>query len=378
MSNRTYCTSATAVKQSLRSDFMTPTISIVIPAYNVQHFIAHCVNSVLLQMRDHHELVVVDDGSSDDTLAVLTALRENWALPNFRVCTQSNQGVASARNHCLAAAEGEYIAFIDSDDILCDGALAAIDRAIAEHHPDVIAFDFRMWHPSEPEKNHDMALGYPVGVLLDPEAILIRFMANRHMYVWAHVIRRARYAELPAPIFPPGQVFEDVATLPRLISLCASLVHIPRRLVDYRQHPTSISQSISEQWCTDFLTALSVARDHLEQGAVGTLARSHFDMMTAHFYVSLVKSSYQLPNAIGRRTRARSKAAFLNLLFGGYAALVVTGSAGDRHMLAELQKVLSGNLAFHLKQVASRQYRRWRTARKLRTYLAALPLLESS
>ncbi|NGZ84504.1 glycosyltransferase family 2 protein [Duganella sp. SAP-35] len=345
---------------------MTPTISIVIPAYNVQHFIVQCVRSVLMQMQDHHELVVVDDGSSDATLTLLTELQASWDRPNFCLRTQSNQGVASARNHGIAAARGEYIAFLDSDDVLRDGALAHIDHAIAEHRPDVIAFDFRMWHPNAVEKNHGMALDYPAGVLRGAEAILVRFMANRHMYVWAHIMRRAKYAELPAPIFPPGPVFEDVATLPRVMSLCASLVHIPLQLIDYRQHPTSISQSISEQWCTDFLAALSVARRHLEQRAVGTLAQAHFDLMIAHFYVSLVKSSYQLPHAIGRRTRARSKALFLTLLFGDRAGLAAMAGAGDRAMLADLTKVLSGDLLFHVKQLASRQYKRWRTTRKLR------------
>ncbi|ELX13525.1 putative glycosyl transferase family 2 protein [Janthinobacterium sp. HH01] len=351
---------------------MTPTISIVVPAYNVQHYIAPCVRSILAQMGDRHELVVVDDGSSDDTLAVLMALRQSWGRPNFRLCGQTNQGVASARNHCVAAARGEYIAFVDSDDVLRDGALAAIERAIDSDHPDVIAVDFTMWHPDRPDKNHAVALDYPAGVLRDPEAILLHFMGNRHMYVWAHVIRRARYAELPAPIFPPGPVFEDVATLPRLISLCASMVHIPRQVIDYRQHPTSISQSISEQWCMDFLAALAVARRHLEQRAIGTLAQAHFDLMIAHFYVALVKSSYQLPNAVGRRARAHSKAAFADLLFGDCAALRAVGGARDRRMLEDLHKILSGNLAFHLKHMASRQYKRWRTARKLRGYLAAL------
>jgi glycosyltransferase involved in cell wall biosynthesis len=357
---------------------MTPTISIVIPAYNVQHFIVQCVRSVLMQMQDQHELVVVDDGSSDSTLTLLKELQKNWARPNFRLRSQPNQGVASARNHGIGEARGEYIAFIDSDDVLRDGALEMIDRAIAEHRPDVIAFDFRMWHPNQAEKNHGMALDYPAGVLRGAEAILVRFMANRHMYVWAHVMRRAKYAELPAPIFPPGRVFEDVATLPRLMSLCSSLVHIPHQLIDYRQHPTSISQSISEQWCVDFLTALSVARRHLEQHAAGTLVQAHFDLMIADFYVCLVKSSYQLPNAIGRRTRARSKAVFLDLLFGDSAGLAAIAGARDRSMLAELRKILSGNLAFHLKQIASRQYRRWRTTRKLRIHLAALQLSRSA
>lgn len=353
---------------------MTPTISIVIPAYNVQSYIEQCVRSVLGQLRDHHELVVVDDGSSDNTLAVLTRLQESWPHSNFHLRTQANQGIASTRNECIAAAKGEYIAFVDSDDVLRDGALQALDRAIAEHHPDIIAFDFRMWHPNEPDKTHDIRLDYPAGVLRDPEALLAGFMVNRHMYVWAHVIRRAIYAELPAPIFPPGRVFEDVATLPRLVSQCASLLHVPYQIIDYRQHLTSITQSISEKWCMDFVAALPVARQHLVRRAVSEPVRSRFDMMIAHFYMSLVKSSYQLPHAIGQRTRTRIEAAFLENLFGDYASLVAMGGAQDRRMLAELHKVLSGNLAFHLKQAASRKYKMWRQARKLRTHLAAAQL----
>lgn len=355
---------------------MTPTISIVIPAYNVQRYIEQCVRSVLGQLRAHHELVIVDDGSSDNTLALLTALQAGWPQPNFRLYTQANEGIASTRNRCIDAAQGEYIAFVDSDDVLRDGSLQVLDDAIAAHHPDVMAFDFRMWHPNDPAKTHAVGLDYPVGVLRDRQALLVDFMANRHMYLWAHVIRRAIYTALPAPIFPPGRVFEDVATMPRLISECTSLLHVPHQIVDYRQHLTGITQSISERWCLEFVAALPVARGHLLERAVGAPVRAQFDLMIAHFYMSLVKSSYQLPYAIGQRTRTRIKTAFLDNLFGNYASLRATGGAQDRRMLAELGKVMSGNLAFHLKQAASRQYKMWRQARKVRAQLAAAPLAE--
>ena len=360
---------------------MTPTISIVIPAYNVQRYIEQCVRSVLGQLREHHELVVVDDGSSDNTLALLTKLRADWPQPNFHVRSQANQGISAARNQCIQAAQGDYIAFLDSDDVMRDGSLAALDRAIAEHAPDAIAFDFRMWHPTEPAKTLDIQFHYPANTLMrDPEAILTGFLADRHMYVWAHVIRRAIYAQLPVPVFPPGRVFEDVATLPRLISLCASLLYVPHQIIDYRQHPTSITQTISAKWCLDFAAALPVARGFLEQRSLSAAARRQYDMMTAHFYMSLVKSSYQLPHAIGQRTRASIKASFIDNLFGGCDALLAAGRDGtvqtkdraqDLRILAELKNVLSGNLLFHFKQAASRKYKMWRQARKLRKHLAA-------
>jgi hypothetical protein len=363
---------------------MTPTISIVIPAYNVEPYIEQCVRSVLGQLRAHHELIVVDDGSTDDTLALLTKLRESWPDANFRVLTQANEGIAGARNHCLRAARGDYIAFLDSDDVLREGSLRELDRAIADHRPDVVAFDFRTWHPNEPAKTHAIRLAYPVGtVMRDPQAILSSFLANRHMYVWAHVIRREIYAQLPEPVFPPGRVFEDVATLPRLISQCASLLHVRHPIIDYRQHLTSITQTISEKWCMDFAAALPVARQHLQQRAVSESVRDHYDMMTAHFYISLVKSSYQLPHAIGQRTRARIKTSFVENLFGDYAGLAAavraeqlqtSDLAHDRRILAELQSVLSGDLIFHFKQAASRKYKMWRQARKLRKQLRARQL----
>lgn len=357
---------------------MQPTISIVIPAYNVQFYIEQCVHSVLAQLREDHELVVVDDGSTDGTRAVLTSLQESWPHANFHVHTQANQGIASTRNACIAAARGDYIAFLDSDDVLRAGSLQALDDAIGAHQPDVIAFDFSMWHPNDPAKTHEIALHYPAEVLHDPQALLTAFLANRHMYVWAHVIRRDIYAQLPMPIFPPGRVFEDVATLPRLVSQCASLLHVPHLIIDYRQHPTSITQTISEKWCMDFVAALPVARNYLQQRAAGAPVQRQFDMMIAHFYMSLVKSSYQLPHAIGQRTRACIKAAFLENLIGGYPALVAAGAADqlqtkdraqDQRMLTELKKVLSGDLLFHVKQAASRKYKMWRQARKLRKHL---------
>jgi glycosyltransferase involved in cell wall biosynthesis len=359
---------------------MPPTISVVIPAYNVQPYIEQCIRSVLSQLCAHHELIVVDDGSSDDTLALAARLRDSWPHANFRVLTQANQGIAGARNQCIGAAKGDYIAFVDSDDVLRDGSLRELDRAIADHRPDAIAFNFRSWHPNEPAKTHEVRFGYPAAVMREPEAILTSFLANRHMYVWAHVIRRDIYAQLPEPVFPPGRVFEDVATLPRLISRCTSLVHVPHQIIDYRQHLTSITQSISEKWCLDFVAALPVARTHLLQRAASESVRRQFDMMTAHFYMALVKSSYQLPYAIGQRTRGRIRTSFIENLFGDYAGLVTANRAGqlqsfdraeDLRMLGQLKSVLSGGLAFHFKHAASRKYKMWRQARKLRKQLSA-------
>jgi hypothetical protein len=363
---------------------MKPLVSIVIPAYKVQRYIEDCVRSVLAQLQDHHELIVVDDGSPDNTLALVNALRDSWPGSNFHVLSQANEGIAGARNHCVRAARGEYIAFVDSDDILLAGSLALLDQTIAKHHPDVVCFDFRMWHPSDPGKTRDVALGYPTNTLIcDQQQILNTFLSDRYMYVWANVIKREIYGQLPDPVFPPGRVFEDVSTLARLLSQCTSLVHVPHKIIDYRQHPASITQSVSEKWCMDFAAALPVARQHLIARGVSDSVRQHFDVTAAWFYIGVVKNTYQLPAQAGRRARAAIKQSFVDNLFGDCDSMLAAmhdpafqtlDRKADLLMLGQVRNAMSGNLVFHMKQSASRKFKMWRHNRKLRRHMNAQAL----
>ena len=97
---------------------MKVAVSVVVPAYNVQRYIEQCVRSILDQLDPCDELIVVDDGSSDNTLALVFKLQEAWPGANFHVFSQPNEGIPSARNHCLRVAQGDYIAFIDGDDVM--------------------------------------------------------------------------------------------------------------------------------------------------------------------------------------------------------------------------------------------------------------------
>ena len=351
---------------------MKVAISVAVAVHNVQRTVGACIESILAQLRPQHELIVVDDGSSDNTLALLFKLQEAWPGSNFHVFSQAHAGIAGARNHCVQVALGDYIAFVDGDDRLLPGALAAIEHAITEHRPDVIACDFRRWYPKEPERTRSVRLGYPVGKLLrDPEAIMRIFFADRHMYIWSNVFRREIYAQLPAPIFPPGHLFEDVATVPRLLSQCASLVHLAHPVIDYRQQPAAVS----EQWCLDFAGALPVARRHLQARGVADSVKRHFDVAAAYFYVGVVKNSYRLARVEGRRVRAQLKPVFAASLFGDCATLVATAGRTDMTsndhtldavIIRQVESALGGGMVVNFKRVATRKLKLWRRLRNAR------------
>jgi hypothetical protein len=114
---------------------LTPLFSIIIPAYNRAGLIEIALRSVLAQRRDDLEIIVVDDGSTDATLEVLGAYGDR-----IRVLRQANKGPGAARNAGLAAATGEYAAFLDSDDVWLPWTSATYKRVIDQHnHPAFIA-----------------------------------------------------------------------------------------------------------------------------------------------------------------------------------------------------------------------------------------------
>jgi glycosyltransferase involved in cell wall biosynthesis len=350
-----------------------PGLSIIVPAYNAAPFVDACLGAILAQLRPDHELIVIDDGSTDATPAILARWQAGHGDDNFRVLRQANGGISAARNAGLAAAAGEYIAFIDSDDVLRPGSLALLDQAIDTSHADAYAFDFVMWHPERPAKSRTVRLGYPAdAVLTDREAILSTYFVDRHTYVWAYVIRRAIYQQMPGPVFPLRRAFEDVSMLARLLHHCASLVHLPHELIDYRQHGASITKAVSAKWCSDFTAALQQAAAYFREQAVGQALQLHIDVAAAYFYMGVVKNSYQLPWREGRAARAAIESIFLASLFHPPAAVLAAlrdGSVGshdrkrDREIAGQLAQTLGGSLPFTLAQSARGQLRRWRGAR---------------
>ena len=110
--------------------------SIIIPAYNAEAYLQRCLDSIFSQEFEDYEVVVINDGSTDDTAELLVQYAAGHT--NLRVITQSNQGMATARNRGIDKAKGEYILFVDSDDELMPHALSNLAPQI--NGEDIIGF----------------------------------------------------------------------------------------------------------------------------------------------------------------------------------------------------------------------------------------------
>ena len=121
---------------------MKPLISIIIPAYNAEKLLCRCVNSILAQPIEYMEIILIDDGSTDKTPELCNTLSAKY--DSVKVIHKINGGVSSARNSGIKAAQGKYIAFIDSDDYLETEDFGKILNICMENDLDVCLYKYKI------------------------------------------------------------------------------------------------------------------------------------------------------------------------------------------------------------------------------------------
>src|SRR5215217_7762241 len=109
--------STSGVAEGERDEAKVPLVTVVIPCYNQAHFLKEAIESVLKQSYAHYEIVVVDDGSTDETSEVASSYE------GVRLIRQENRGLAEARNTGIKHSEGDFLVFLDADDRLLPEAL---------------------------------------------------------------------------------------------------------------------------------------------------------------------------------------------------------------------------------------------------------------
>lgn len=187
-----------------------PTLSVVVPVYNVEDYLAECLDSVLVQPYDDVEVVLVDDGSTDSSGEI--ARRYADTHPRFRLVRQANAGLGAARNAGVAAATGEYLTFLDSDDRLPADAWSAMIGTLERSGSDFAIGKLvrdegeRRFTMPRMRDNHRVRR---VGVTLDemPRMLADVFAVNK-------VFRRSFWDEAKLA-FPTDIRYEDQPTLTR-------------------------------------------------------------------------------------------------------------------------------------------------------------------
>ena len=210
-------------------------ISVIIPVYNTEKYLRCCLDSVTEQTLRDIEIVCVNDGSTDGSLAIL----RKYAAKDKRiiVINQANKGLSAARNAGLKIATADYISFIDSDDFVYVAFLEQLYHAIQNNNSDIAGCDFvkirgsREYLPSNKgsEKIYESALN----VLLNRKNFI-------HFNVWNKLYRRELIREIP---FIEGMYYEDWVFNTCVFAKAKSFVWINVPLYGYRISENSIMRS---------------------------------------------------------------------------------------------------------------------------------------
>ena len=212
-----------------------PQFSIIVPVYNVQNYLAACVKSVAEQPgpRDW-ECILVDDGSTDTSGQICDVLAAE--LPGLRVLHQQNGGLANARNTGLAAAKGEWVLFLDSDDAMAPGLLETLRRELAAHRD----FDWFIgkhleWKPDGTLTEHTGLRLLPGPFDSDDYAARLKSLYRAgHWSVWKYCIRRAWLADTGVRFWNDVRWAEDWPFDLMLLSHCTRLYFLDTVFTHYR------------------------------------------------------------------------------------------------------------------------------------------------
>ncbi len=269
-------------------------LSILLPVYNVEPYLADCFASLATQDLSGVEIIAVDDQSTDDSFSTLTKLVASAQFDVRLLHHAKNRGVSAARNTLLDTAAGDYLWFLDPDDQFAADAVCQLKKIIRLHSPDLIMCDFKRWRPDAEnqlaKENHLSSFGGPSGVLLDGGESLFRGLYQRgRLHPWSKVVKRNLWDE--SLRFPEGRCFEDVVLMPKVALRAENYFYQDTVWIHYRQRPGSIIATPDLKKIEDMSTSPSGVLDEWLQRYpnMSAASRSAFNGFCIKIYIKVIK-----------------------------------------------------------------------------------------
>lgn len=221
-----------------------PKISVIVPIYNVEQYLNRCIDSVLNQTYADLEVILVDDGSPDNCPAIC----DDYAGLDARVKVihKKNGGLSSARNAGLEIAQGDYIAFVDSDDWIDLGMYEALINLAEEYNADIVQSEYRFYRPWKKENQIlDCDNTGTIDCYTNIEALeTLYFGPQRFGGITILVVTKLYKAELLQNIrFCEGYIHEDVEFTPRVLYAAKRIIKYNKSFYTYNIHLGASSTS---------------------------------------------------------------------------------------------------------------------------------------
>lgn len=255
-------------------------VSIIIAAYNIENYIARCMESVVNQTFQNIEIIVVNDGSTDNTLNILNSFKESDN--RIRIITQDNKGLIEARKTGLNYSQGKYILFIDGDDWLELECIEKLYNKANNENNDIVLFNFFCSYDDTRRPRN--AFNYESNdITINPLKSL--FIGNIAPCIWTKFIRR-KYITDNNISFPSKISFaEDLATVSSLFMGKPNIGILREHLYNYYQRRDSITKQISPKILEVNEAILFIKEKLLENNIYNDFNKEFELMIYSHLFV---------------------------------------------------------------------------------------------
>lgn len=238
-----------------------PTISIVIPIYNVEKYLRKALDSVLAQTFKDYEAIMINDGSTDKSYEIAKEYADKYE--NFYLVSKENEGLGATRNVGIKMAKGEYIAFLDSDDYLYPTYLEVLYNNAKRTGADISCCNFTYVFNKSGWKFY-MPFAAKSGVFSGEAVLKMLIMdVQIHYFSWNKLFKRSLFTDNDVTFY--NMFFEDIATIPKLFYYSKKVVITSKSLYYYRRRSGSILSTIDADKVNDFMRAINIMRDFLEK-----------------------------------------------------------------------------------------------------------------
>lgn len=209
-------------------------VSIIVPVYNVQKYLATCLNSLINQTLRDIEIICINDGSTDNSGKILEEFVQKDS--RIKVITQQNKGQSVARNTGIEYATGEYLGFVDSDDFIDLDYFEKLYFTAKENNSDIACAGFKRCGKfmSSVRKSYNEVKIY---TNINDKVLIDKI--PEHNYLWNKIYKRNKWHFK----FEEGKFFEDVAILIKILFYCNKMVTVPGTYYNYRKNQNSTVSS---------------------------------------------------------------------------------------------------------------------------------------
>ena len=259
-------------------------LSVIIPVYNVEKYICQCLDSVFVQIEDSVEIVIVNDGTSDSSVDIIKTLYSDWLKKEQVVLLeQENAGPGAARNSGLSIARGEYVGFLDSDDVLLENYFSILLDTLNKYKTDIIEFGFKRFHELSDIKKIRYQPLYTYEGLHEIKEIRNHIFSVGIWFPGTRIYKKELFENIR---FAEGVFYEDLMTIPFMYLKDLTTYFLSHPLIGYRFNQNSTTALHSESHAMDM----------------------------SSFYMSLKELDPTIPIEILKIKTARSIAYFFNEL----------------------------------------------------------------